>query len=134
MCRGRAAAALDGHLHLHHRCPFLPTGSSSKHLLAKHAQLHRHQLVSVMLANVVLFHRASKIAPACGIRAVPHAFLRFGWGPPPRKEIGVAFNALQEPAEASASAISGTAVDAIRINVPGERVVIVQPETVGVDQ
>ncbi|GIC86349.1 uncharacterized protein Aud_002719 [Aspergillus udagawae] len=119
------ASALRGHLHLHHSNPFLPTGSSSKYLLAKHAQLHRHQMVSVMLDNVVLLHRISKIAPVCGIRAVPDAFLRFGWGPPPRKEIGFAFNALQEAAEASASAISRPGIDAIRLNIPCERVVVV---------
>jgi hypothetical protein len=45
--RDNAISALDVHLHLHHISPFLPTGSSSKHLLAKHAQLHRHQVVSV---------------------------------------------------------------------------------------
>jgi hypothetical protein len=84
-----------------------------------------------MLDNVVLLHCIPKIAPVCGIRAVLDAFLRFGWGPPPRQEIGFAFNALQEPTEASAS--SRPAIDAIRLNIPCERVVVVVTETVGVD-
>lgn len=128
-------ASLSAHHNLHHGCAAHSTRTPANDGLRKHAQLHGHQIVAIVLHDVALLDRTAQVFPVVAAHARLLAVHPPSVAPPVGQESAVAlFDFLDEALEGANAGRHLATHDAVHVDIAFQVVVIFRTHAVGVDE